>query len=59
MLEKVYDPAAVETKIYEQWEKSGAFACHPDSDKEPYCIMIPPPIVTCNLHIGHALTFSI
>lgn len=59
MLEKVYDPAAVETKIYEQWEKSGAFACHPDSDKEPYCIMIPPPNVTGNLHIGHALTFSI
>lgn len=59
MLEKTYNPAEVETAIYEKWEKSGAFACHPDSDKEPYCIMIPPPNVTGNLHIGHALTFTI
>lgn len=59
MLEKTYNPAEVETNIYEKWEKSGAFACHPESDKDPYCIMIPPPNVTGNLHIGHALTFTI
>ena len=59
MLDKTYNPAAVETKCYDKWEKAGAFACNPDSDKEPYCIMIPPPNVTGNLHIGHALTFTI
>ncbi|MCQ2915085.1 MAG: valine--tRNA ligase [Alphaproteobacteria bacterium] len=59
MIEKTYIPADVEGSIYENWEKSGAFACHPDCDKEPYCIMIPPPNVTGNLHIGHALTFTI
>lgn len=59
MLDKTYSPAAVEKACYEKWEKSGAFACNPQSDKEPYCIMIPPPNVTGNLHIGHALTFTI
>ena len=59
MLDKTYNPADVETSIYDKWEKSGAFACDPDSDKEPYCIMIPPPNVTGNLHIGHALTFTL
>lgn len=59
MLDKNYSPAAVEASCYEEWEKSGAFACDPSSDKEPYCIMIPPPNVTGNLHIGHALTFTI
>lgn len=59
MLDKNYSPAAVESSCYEEWEKSGAFACDPNSDKEPYCIMIPPPNVTGNLHIGHALTFTI
>lgn len=59
MLDKTYNPADVETAIYDKWEKSGAFACNPDSDKEPYCIMIPPPNVTGNLHIGHALTFTL
>ncbi len=59
MLDKNYSPAAVESSCYEEWEKSGAFACDPNSDKEPYCIMIPPPNVTGNLHIGHALTFTL
>ena len=59
MLDKNYSPAAAESSCYEEWEKSGAFACDPNSDKEPYCIMIPPPNVTGNLHIGHALTFTI
>src|SRR5690349_9613503 len=59
MLDKTFDPAAIQAAIYESWEKSGAFACHPDSAAEPYCIMMPPPNVTGSLHMGHALTFTL
>ncbi len=58
-IEKNYDPAATETRIYEKWEQSGAFKADPNSGTEPYCIMIPPPNVTGNLHMGHALTFTL
>ncbi|HYM02294.1 MAG TPA: valine--tRNA ligase, partial [Stellaceae bacterium] len=59
MLDKTYRPADVEAAIYEKWEKSGAFACHPDSPAQPFCIMMPPPNVTGSLHMGHALTFTL
>src|SRR5215469_5585035 len=59
MLDKTFDPAAIQAEIYESWEKSGAFACHPDSPATPYCIMMPPPNVTGSLHMGHALTFTL
>jgi valyl-tRNA synthetase len=59
MLDKTYRPADVESAIYRQWEASGAFACHPGSPAQPYCIMMPPPNVTGSLHIGHALTFTL
>src|ERR1700748_1274190 len=59
MLDKTFDPAAIQAAIYESWEKSGAFACHPDSAAKPYCIMMPPPNVTGSLHMGHALTFTL
>jgi len=53
-LPKTFDPAAIETKWYAHWEESGAF--RPDRpDAEPYTIVNPPPNVTGNLHIGHAL----
>ena len=57
MIEKTYQPGAVETRIYEAWEKAGAFrAGRPERAKaEPYCIVIPPPNVTGSLHMGHAL----
>jgi valyl-tRNA synthetase len=57
MIEKTYQPGAVETRIYETWEKAGAFrAGRPERAKaEPYCIVIPPPNVTGSLHMGHAL----
>src|ERR1700722_4880543 len=58
-LEKTYDPAATEAKLYDRWEKSGAFACDVNSKKTPYCIMMPPPNVTGSLHMGHALTFTL
>lgn len=59
MLEKTYHSSEVEGRIYKKWEDSGAFACDPSSDKEPYTILMPPPNVTGSLHIGHALTFTI
>jgi valyl-tRNA synthetase len=57
MIEKTYQPGAVETRIYEAWEKGGAFrAGRPERAKAaPYCIVIPPPNVTGSLHMGHAL----
>jgi len=59
MLDKTYRPADVEAAVYQEWEQSGAFASHPESAAEPYCIMMPPPNVTGSLHMGHALTFTI
>ncbi|HEX8231818.1 MAG TPA: valine--tRNA ligase [Caulobacteraceae bacterium] len=53
MLDKTFDPKAVEARLYARWEASGAFA--PRAEGEPYCIVIPPPNVTGSLHIGHAL----
>ena len=59
MLDKNLTPASFETRLYEGWERSGAFACDPASDAAPFTIMIPPPNVTGSLHIGHALTITI
>lgn len=56
MLDKTFDPKTIETIHYKRWEQSGAFACDPQSSKQPYCIMIPPPNVTGTLHMGHAFT---
>ncbi len=63
-IDKTYDPAATEAKIYERWEKSGAFACDMtrgavDPARKPFTIMMPPPNVTGSLHMGHALTFTL
>ena len=57
MLEKTYQPAEIEKRIYNDWETSGAFRCgRPErADAPPYCIVIPPPNVTGSLHMGHAL----
>ncbi|MBX2830761.1 MAG: valine--tRNA ligase [Rhodospirillales bacterium] len=59
MLEKTYSPAEVESRLYDKWEKSGAFACDTASKADPYVIMMPPPNVTGSLHMGHALTFTL
>ncbi len=56
---KTYEPNAVEERIYEEWERSGAFDADPNSGKEPYSIVMPPPNVTGALHMGHALNGSI
>lgn len=54
-LSKVYDPSEVEQRLYEHWENSGYFGAEPNEDKEPYTIVIPPPNITGQLHMGHAL----
>src|SRR5215472_1673206 len=59
MLDKTYQPSAVEARRYALWERSGGFAADPDSGKPPYTIMMPPPNVTGSLHMGHALTFTL
>ncbi len=56
---KNYDHRAVEARLYEEWERAGAFEAEPNPDKEPYCIVIPPPNVTGELHMGHALNGAI
>ena len=53
-LPKIYDPKAVETKIYDMWTQGGYFKGRIDPDKKPFTIVIPPPNVTGQLHLGHA-----
>ncbi|MFR9155809.1 MAG: class I tRNA ligase family protein [Oscillospiraceae bacterium] len=54
-LPKVYDPKQVESKIYDMWMRGGYFAGKADPDKKPFSIVMPPPNVTGQLHMGHAL----
>ena len=54
-LPKVYEPQEVEGRIYEMWEKNGCFAGHRDPEKKPFTIVMPPPNVTGQLHMGHAM----
>lgn len=59
MIEKTFSPKDVEDTLYADWEKSGLFSCNPASNKPAYTIMMPPPNVTGNLHVGHALTYTL
>ena len=54
-LEKVYDPKQVEDKTYRFWLEKNYFHAKPNPDKKPYTIVIPPPNITGQLHLGHAL----
>lgn len=56
---KAYEPKLVEQDIYEFWLKSGYFQPKPDFAKSPFTIIMPPPNVTGELHMGHALTTSL
>ncbi|MFN0096438.1 MAG: class I tRNA ligase family protein, partial [Dehalococcoidia bacterium] len=59
-LPPAYEPASVEDRIYAMWEKGGYFAPRPVSPGEQaYCIIMPPPNVTGELHLGHGLEDSI
>lgn len=52
---KTYNPKEFEDRIYENWENGGYFKAEVDKDKKPFTIMMPPPNVTGDLHMGHAL----
>ncbi|PPV36989.1 valine--tRNA ligase [Ectopseudomonas oleovorans] len=56
-MDKTYQPHAIETALYQNWEAKGYFA--PQGSGEPYTIMIPPPNVTGSLHMGHGFNNSI
>ncbi len=56
-LDKTYEPHAIETRLYETWEQAGYF--RPAGAGAAYCIMIPPPNVTGNLHMGHAFNNTV
>ncbi len=50
-----YSPEGIEEKWYAQWEQAGYFIAATDTNKKPFCIVIPPPNITGILHMGHAL----
>ena len=54
-LPKVYDPQQVEGRIYQLWMDHDCFRAEPDPDKKPFSIVMPPPNVTGQLHMGHAM----
>lgn len=54
-LSTTYDPKQTETKLYEKWMEKGYFHAVIDPDKKPFTIVIPPPNITGQLHMGHAL----
>lgn len=54
-MQKTYDPKSFEEKIYGEWEQKGYFKAKVNPDKVPFTIVIPPPNITGQLHIGHAL----
>ncbi len=54
-----YNPKEFETRIYKEWENKGYFKAKPNSNKVPFTIVIPPPNITGQLHMGHALNNSI
>ncbi|MCI5911510.1 MAG: valine--tRNA ligase [Oscillospiraceae bacterium] len=54
-LAKAYSPKDFEDRIYQEWNDKGCFKADPDPKKKPYTIVIPPPNITGQLHMGHAL----
>ncbi len=54
-MEKTYNPKDIENIIYEEWENSGAFIAKIDKSKKPFTIVMPPPNITGQLHMGHAM----
>ncbi len=54
-----FDPKAFEAETYQRWRDAGYFGADPHSEREPYVIVLPPPNVTANLHMGHGLNATI
>jgi valyl-tRNA synthetase len=59
MLDKTFVPEDIEQKQYQEWEKRNLFKADPQSNKAPFCVMMPPPNVTGSLHMGHALNMTL
>ncbi|MDE7329381.1 MAG: valine--tRNA ligase [Clostridia bacterium] len=58
-ISKTYDPKSFENKLYKEWLEKGYFKAKVDAKKDPFTIVIPPPNITGQLHIGHALNDTI
>ena len=54
-LAKTYDPKGIEDRLYSKWEEKKYFHAEVDETKKPFTIVIPPPNITGQLHMGHAL----
>ena len=54
-MEKTFNPQGIEAEIYKQWESAGAFTAHRVEGKKPFTIVMPPPNITGQLHMGHAM----
>jgi len=54
-ISKAFEPAETEARMYAAWQEKGYFRAVPDPNKKPFCIVMPPPNITGQLHIGHAL----
>ena len=58
-IKKAYSPAEVEDRLYKRWMERGYFHAKPNPDKKPYSIVMPPPNITGQLHMGHGLDNTI
>ena len=58
-MNKTYEPQNFEDRIYAEWESKKYFSAKPNPEKQPFTIVIPPPNVTGQLHVGHALNDTI
>ena len=58
-MEKTFEPQKIEKRIYDTWIEKGYFKAHIDPNKKPFTIVIPPPNITGQLHMGHALDNTI
>ena len=54
-MEKTYNPKEFEDRLYKEWEESGCFKAVRDDKKVPFTVMMPPPNITGQLHMGHAM----
>src|ERR1035437_11051797 len=58
-MDKIYNNKIVEEKIYKAWEEKGYFKADPASGKKSYSLLMPPPNLTGDLHLGHAMQHSV
>ncbi len=59
LIDKAYNHKEAEKKWYEMWEEKGYFVADAKSDRPPFSVVIPPPNITGNLHMGHALVYTL